>query len=99
MAQLNTKIKFYLEDNGKVFKDEQLNYIILDNSDGNGAFLHKWNVDGVAKPTDEQLSAFEAQADEWEANAPNYEDLKASAKAKLMAGEPLTEEEANTIVL
>jgi len=26
-------------------------------------------------------------------------DLKASAKAKLIAGEPLTEEEANTIVL
>ena len=99
MAQLNTKIKFYLEDNGKVFKDEQLNYIILDNSDGNGAFLHKWNVDGVDKPTDEQLSAFEAQADEYEANAINYEDLKASAKAKLIAGEALTAEEADTIVL
>ena len=27
------------------------------------------------------------------------EDLKASAKAKLMSGEALTEEEANTIVL
>lgn len=27
------------------------------------------------------------------------EDLKASAKAKLIAGEPLTEDEANTIVL
>ena len=27
------------------------------------------------------------------------EDLKASAKAKLIAGEPLTEEEASTIVL
>tara|TARA_Y100000004_G_scaffold34348_1_gene36703 strand:- start:4051 stop:4305 length:255 start_codon:yes stop_codon:yes gene_type:complete len=27
------------------------------------------------------------------------EDLKASAKAKLVAGTPLTEEEANTIVL
>ena len=26
-------------------------------------------------------------------------NLKASAKAKLIAGEPLTEEEANTIVL
>ena len=26
-------------------------------------------------------------------------DLKASAKAKLIAGEPLTEEEANTIVI
>ena len=95
MAQLNTKIKFYLEDNGKVFKDEQLNYIILDNSDGNGAFLHKWNVDGVAKPTDEQLAAFESQANEWEANPPNP---RASAKAKLMAGEALTEEEASTII-
>ena len=29
----------------------------------------------------------------------NKEDLKASAKAKLIAGEALTEEEANTIVL
>ena len=28
-----------------------------------------------------------------------HEDLKASAKAKLMAGEPLTAEEADTIVL
>ena len=27
------------------------------------------------------------------------ENLKASAKAKLVAGEPLTEEEANTIVI
>jgi len=96
MAQLNTKIKFYLEDNGKVFKDEQLNYTILDNSDDNGAFLHKWNVDGVAEPTDEQLSAFETQANEWEANPIDH---RANAKAKLMAGEALTEEEANTIVL
>jgi hypothetical protein len=30
---------------------------------------------------------------------PSLEDLKASAKAKLIAGEALTEEEANTIVL
>ena len=30
---------------------------------------------------------------------PNIADLKASAKAKLIAGEALTEEEANTIVL
>lgn len=29
----------------------------------------------------------------------NLENLKASAKAKLIAGEALTEEEANTIVL
>ena len=99
MAKLNSKIKFYLEDKGKDFSVEQFNYRILNNQDGNGSFLHKWYVDGVDKPTNEQLAAFESQADEWEANAPNYEDLKASAKAKLMAGEPLTEEEANTIVL
>ena len=36
-----------------------------------------------------------AEANETQAK----EDLKASAKAKLMAGEALTEEEANTIVL
>ena len=29
----------------------------------------------------------------------NYENLKASAKAKLISGEALTEDEANTIVL
>jgi hypothetical protein len=34
-----------------------------------------------------------------EEEATARENLKASAKAKLMAGEPLTEEEANTIVL
>ena len=99
MAQLNTKIKFYLEDKGKVFKDEELNFSLRDNSDGNGNFIDTWNVDGVDEPTDEQLSAFETQADNWEANLPNPADLKASAKAKLMAGEALTEEEANTIVL
>ena len=34
-----------------------------------------------------------------EKNRQAKEDLKASAKAKLIAGEPLTEEEADTIVL
>ena len=99
MAELYSKLKFYLEDNGKNIKDEMLNYDIRDDSDGNGPYLDVWNVDGVAKPTDEQLAAFETQADEWEANALNHEDLKASAKAKLIAGEPLTEEEADAIVL
>ena len=32
-------------------------------------------------------------------NLPNPEDLKASAKAKLVAGEALTQEEADTIIL
>ena len=36
---------------------------------------------------------------ELEAEETNKENLKTSAKAKLVAGEPLTEEEASTIVL
>ena len=41
-----------------------------------------------------------AEMDKAEADAAKAkEDLKASAKAKLMAGEALTEDEANTIVL
>ena len=34
-----------------------------------------------------------------ETNMKTYEDLKASAKAKLISGDPLTAEEADTIVL
>ena len=45
----------------------------------------------------------EARLTEAETSLDNAEqsliDLKASAKAKLIAGEPLTEDEANTIVL
>ena len=43
-----------------------------------------------------KLQSKEAQA---EADKKAKEDLKASAKAKLIAGEPLTAEEAETIVL
>ena len=43
-------------------------------------------------PTAEQIA-------EHEAKEQAKEDLKASAKAKLIAGEALTEDEANTIVL
>ena len=36
---------------------------------------------------------------EYKSNEDNKVDLKASAKAKLIAGEALTEEEADTVVL
>jgi hypothetical protein len=42
---------------------------------------------------------FETQEAQRIANEENKASLKASAKAKLIAGEALTEEEANTIVL
>ena len=48
----------------------------------------------------ETLDATDKAAnDAAKANEQAKEDLKASAKAKLIAGEPLTEEEADTIVL
>ena len=66
-----------------------------------------YNVNGVEKTmTAEEEAAWETQiAQEIEAGKKRdekikaQEDLKASAKAKLIAGEPLTEDEANTIVL
>ena len=67
-------------------------------------------TDGVLYPKDENgntvsidMSAVETKATELQTAEDNKkqakEDLKASAKAKLIAGEPLTEDEANTIVL
>ena len=66
-----------------------------------------YNVNGVEKTmTAEEEAVWETQiAQEIEAGKKRdekikaQEDLKASAKAKLIAGEPLTEEEANTIVI
>jgi hypothetical protein len=46
-----------------------------------------------------QSAAYEAQLVKDQAAAQALEALKASAKAKLIAGQPLTEEEAATIVL
>ena len=46
-----------------------------------------------------QRQADEAKGQEILAQEQAQKDLKASAKAKLIAGEPLTEEEADTIVL
>ena len=42
---------------------------------------------------------FDAEKQEAEANAQAKDALKTSAKAKLVAGEPLTEAEADTLVV
>tara|TARA_B100000902_G_scaffold304757_1_gene293092 strand:- start:485 stop:787 length:303 start_codon:yes stop_codon:yes gene_type:complete len=53
-------------------------------------------VDGATMPTEAEVNAkIQELKDEAQAKI----DLKASAKAKLIAGEALTEDEANTIVL
>lgn len=46
-----------------------------------------------------QRQADEAKGNEILAEEQAQKDLKASAKAKLMAGEPLTEAEADTLVI
>ena len=65
---LNTKVKLYLEANSKVYLDELDNYILQNDSDGNGDYIKSWNVSGLAEPTDEQLNALESQATTLENN-------------------------------
>ena len=50
----------------------------------------------ITKPTEAEVNAKIQELKDAETETTN---LKASAKAKLIAGQPLTEEEANTIVL
>ena len=52
--------------------------------------------DGATMPTEAEVNA---KIQELKDAETARENLKASAKAKLIAGQPLTEEEANTIVL
>ena len=57
-----------------------------------------WNGQAEISKSDIQVKISEMETAEANAKT-EQENLKASAKAKLVAGEPLTEEEANTIVL
>ena len=50
----------------------------------------------ITKPTEAEVNA---KIQELKDAETARENLKASAKAKLIAGQPLTEEEADTIVL
>jgi len=63
-------------------------------------------VESIIELTDAEVAqmeadrvAAEARKAEEDAAAKALADLKASAKAKLIAGQPLTAEEANTLVL
>ena len=67
----------------------------------------KYHVkEAIIELTDEEMSVLEEnqkiatqrRADEEAARAA-YQEIKASAKAKLVAGQPLTPEEADTLVI
>jgi hypothetical protein len=40
----------------------------MDNGDGKGSFIKTWSVDGLTKPTDEQLASYETAGNTVEAN-------------------------------
>jgi len=66
--------------------------------------INKENPKGIiVDMTAEEIAQEETLKAEYETgekvNIQAQKDLKASAKAKLVAGEPLTDEEADTIVL
>ena len=56
-------------------------------------------VNGTTPIAKEDILAEQTRLQEEEDAKPSTSELKASAKAKLMSGEALTEDEANTIVL
>ncbi len=69
-----------------------------------------WTYQGNPPTTEEEYTSmewvrFDGDKPTWSAiqneisNLPNNDDIKASAKAKLIAGEALTEAEADTVVL
>ena len=71
--------------------------IVVDCSKGTIAYL-PLSAAEIAQRDQDAATFAEAQA-QRQADAEALEDLKESAKAKLIAGEPLTEEEASTLVI
>ena len=69
MASLYTKVKLYLETNSKSWEDEKENILLQNDSDSKGDYIASWNVDGLSKPTDSQLSSFETAGNTAESNA------------------------------
>ena len=68
MPILKTKLKLYCEANGIVYEDERSVDNIVIQNDGAGDYIKVWNVSGVSKPTDSQLSSYDTDATKEEKN-------------------------------
>lgn len=69
MAQLSTKIKLYCEANSKTADfGPDGNVTLQDDSDGKGPYIKSWTVDGLTKPTDEQVASYETAGNTEESN-------------------------------
>ena len=77
--------KTHDEDGNKIPNSERMQYKYI-----------KIIKDGATMPSEAEVNAKMQELKDIDDNKPN---LKASSKAKLVAGEALTEEEADTIVL
>ena len=90
MEDMKHKAIYELHSNVKsIMKNENDEYSFMDKDQN----IIEVNVDWSA--VDSRATELQAIEDA----KPSLEDLKASAKTKLIAGEALTEDEANTIVL
>ena len=72
MANFSAKVRSYLISKGKtetevseLFKGQTK--LVLQN-DGSGSYIKTWDVSGITKPTDSELTAANTEADKWEAN-------------------------------
>ena len=72
MANFSAKVRSYLMSKGKtetevseLFKGQTK--LVLQN-DGSGSYIKTWDVSGITKPTDSELTAANTEADKWEAN-------------------------------
>jgi len=70
MAVLSTNVRLYLEANGKVYETERDSgaFLLRNDRDERGDYIHTWNVDGLTKPTEEQLNALGSEATTLENN-------------------------------
>jgi hypothetical protein len=68
MAQLSTKVKLYCEANGLSDVDFLKDVLLQNDSNGQGDYISKWNLD-IAQPTVEQLASYETAANTIESNA------------------------------
>ena len=69
MASLSTKVQLYCEANSKTADfGPGGNVSLQDDSDGKGPYIASWSVDGLEKPTDEQLAVHDAAGDTEESN-------------------------------
>jgi len=68
MAQLSTKISLYCKAKGKSDIDFTKDVLLQDDSDGKGAYIKEWNVLGVDKPSDSDLSSYETAGNTEEKN-------------------------------